>query len=147
MKINCCIGVKQQSLTHSLTSHVIRSHMIEDWKKSLDKNEYLAAILMDLSKAFGCLPHDLLLMKLKAYGLSQSALEMLNSYLTNRKQCVKIGQNTSDLLDIVIKVFLKVPYWDQFYLKLLSMICFSLYTNVNYIVMHMTTPCQTQTNL
>ena len=56
---------------------------------------------MDLSKAFDCLPHDLLLMKLKAYGLSQSALEMLNSYLANRKQCVKIGQNTSDLLDIV----------------------------------------------
>ena len=40
-------------------------------------------------------------MKLMVYGLSQSALEMLNSYLTNRKQCVKIGQNTSDLLDIV----------------------------------------------
>jgi hypothetical protein len=74
--------------------------VIEDWKKALDKNEYLAAILMDLSKAFDCLPHDLLLMKLKAYGLSQSALEMLNSYLTNRKQCVKIGQNTSDLSDI-----------------------------------------------
>ena len=46
-------------------------------------------------------PHDLLLMKLMVYGLSQSALEMLNSYITNRKQCVKIGQNTSDLLDIV----------------------------------------------
>jgi hypothetical protein len=91
--------------------------VIEDWKKAVDKNEYLAAILMDLSKGFDCLPHDLLLMKLKAYGLSQSALEMLNSYLANRKQCVKIGQNTSDLLDIVIKVFLKVPYWVQFYLK------------------------------
>ena len=56
---------------------------------------------MDLSKAFDCLPHDLLLIKLKAYGLSQSALEMLSSYLTKRKLCVKICQNTSDLLDIV----------------------------------------------
>ena len=52
--------------------------VIEDWKKALDKNEYLTAILMDVSKAFDCLPHDLLLMKLKAYDLSQSALEMLN---------------------------------------------------------------------
>ena len=75
--------------------------VIEDWKQALDKNEYLAAILMDLSMAFDCLSHDLLLMKLKANCLSQSALEMLNSYLANRKQCVKIGQNTSDLLDIV----------------------------------------------
>jgi len=56
---------------------------------------------MDLSKAFDCLPHDLLLIQLKAYGLSQSALEMLSSYLTKRKQCVKICQNTSDLLDMV----------------------------------------------
>jgi hypothetical protein len=70
--------------------------VIEDWETALDENEYLAAILMD----FDCLPHDLLLMKVKAHGLSESALEMLNSYLANRKQCVKIGQNTSDLLDI-----------------------------------------------
>ena len=65
-----------------------------DWRleKNLDKNEYHATILMD-SKAFDCLPHDLLLMKLKAYDFSQSALEMLNSYLTNRKQCIKILVN------------------------------------------------------
>jgi hypothetical protein len=41
-------------------------------------------------------------MNLKAYGLSQSALEMLNSYLANRKQCVKIGQNTSDLFKMFV---------------------------------------------
>ena len=51
--------------------------VIEDWEHALDNYEYLTAILMDLSKAFDCLPHDLLLMKLKAYDLSQSALEML----------------------------------------------------------------------
>jgi hypothetical protein len=59
-------------------------------EKTLDKNEYLATILMD-SKAFDCLPHDFLLMKLKAYGFSQSSLEMLNTYLTNRKQCILVN--------------------------------------------------------
>jgi hypothetical protein len=44
--------------------------IIEDWKKVLDENKYIAAILMDLSKAFDCLPHDLILLKLEAYGLS-----------------------------------------------------------------------------
>ena len=74
--------------------------ILEDWKKALDNDEYLVAILMDLSKAFDCLPHDLLLLKLESYGLSKSALNLLKSYLSNRKQCVKIGQSVSEMLDI-----------------------------------------------
>lgn len=65
--------------------------VIEDWKKAVDDNKYVAAVLMDLSKAFDCLPHDLLLLKLKAYGLNGAAISLLNSYLSNRSQCVKIG--------------------------------------------------------
>jgi hypothetical protein len=42
--------------------------LLEDWKTALDKNRYVAAILMDLSKAFDCVPHDILLCKLSAYG-------------------------------------------------------------------------------
>jgi hypothetical protein len=46
---------------------------------------------MDLSKVFDCLPHDLLLQKLKYYGTSKSALNLIQNYLSNRKQCVKLG--------------------------------------------------------
>ncbi|KAK2193747.1 hypothetical protein NP493_7g07014 [Ridgeia piscesae] len=35
--------------------------LVEDWRKTLESHEYVAAILMDLTKAFGCLPHNLLL--------------------------------------------------------------------------------------
>lgn len=74
--------------------------LVEDWKKGLDDNKYVAAILMDLSKAFDCLPHDLLLLKLKQYGVTDSALNLLTSYLTNRKQCTKLGGILSSMNDI-----------------------------------------------
>ena len=62
----------------------------------LDDNKYVAAIVMDLSKAFDCLPHDLLLLKLKYNCLSENALKLMKIYLTNRKQCVKLGSIKSD---------------------------------------------------
>jgi hypothetical protein len=65
--------------------------LLEDWKQALDQNKYIAAVLMDLSNAFDCLPHKLLLLKLEAYGMSKSALQLIENYLTNRKQCVKAG--------------------------------------------------------
>ena len=75
--------------------------ILEDWKQVLDDKKYVAAILMDLSKAFDCLPHDLLLLKLKYYGLSDSALKLIESYLTNRKQSVKLGTFKSDFQSIL----------------------------------------------
>jgi hypothetical protein len=42
----------------------------------LDNNKYVAAILMDLSKAFDCFPHNLLIEKLKTYSLSDKALTL-----------------------------------------------------------------------
>ena len=69
--------------------------LLEDWQKALDDRKYVAAILMDLSKAFDCLPHDLLTAKLDAYGLSPEAVQLLNSYLSNRMQQVRMGSTTS----------------------------------------------------
>jgi hypothetical protein len=69
--------------------------IIEDWKKAIDCNQYTAAVLMDLSKASDCLPHDLLILKLEAYGFSKSALNVMYSYLSERKQCVQVGVDFS----------------------------------------------------
>ena len=65
--------------------------LLEDWKMALDRNEFVAAVLMDLSKAFDCLPHDILLSKLSAYGLCNESLNLLKSYLSGRTQQVKLN--------------------------------------------------------
>ena len=69
--------------------------LLEDWRKALDNNECVAAILMDLSKAFDCLPHELLVAKLRAYGLSEEAVKLLDSYLSDRSQQITLGPHTS----------------------------------------------------
>ena len=74
--------------------------LLEDWKYALDNNEYVAAILMDLSKAFDCLPHDILLCKLSSYGLTKNATKLIESYLSDRKQQIKIGNVVSSWVEI-----------------------------------------------
>ena len=55
----------------------------------------METILIDLSKAYDCLPHDLIIAKFEVYGLSKSSLSLLLDYLTSRKQRVKIGSSYS----------------------------------------------------
>ena len=74
--------------------------MLETWKKAIDNKGFAGGVLTDLSKAFDCLNHDLLLAKLHAYGFSIDALKFLRSYLTDRKQRTKVGCTFSKWLTI-----------------------------------------------
>ena len=74
--------------------------LLEDWRSALDNNQYIAAVLMDLSKASDCLPHEILLDKLSAYGVSSHSVSLLKSYLSNRKQQIKINGILSSWADI-----------------------------------------------
>ena len=59
---------------------------------------------MDLSKAFDCLPHYLLIAKLEAFGFGRKSLHFLYSYLSNRKQRVHIGSSLSEWLLVLLGV-------------------------------------------
>ena len=50
--------------------------MTDDWRKSFDNGEDVAVIAIDLSQGFDSICHNLLLAKLRAYGLSDSAMEL-----------------------------------------------------------------------
>ena len=69
--------------------------LLQRWQKELDSSGLVGTILMDLSKAYDCLPHDLIIAKFEVYGLSKSSLSLLLDYLTSRKQRVKIGLSYS----------------------------------------------------
>ena len=59
---------------------------------------------MDLSKAFDCLPHDLLIAKMEAYGFGLKSLRFLSSYLSNRKHRVRISSYISEWLQVLLGV-------------------------------------------
>ena len=70
--------------------------MTETWKTKLNMGHKVGVIYMNLSKAFDSLNHELLIAKLKCYGLDQNAVEFFRSYLSNRYQCCKINNNLGD---------------------------------------------------
>ena len=78
--------------------------MLEKWKRPLDNSEMFDPLLTDLSKAFDCLDHDLLIAKLNACGFSLPALKLGHNYLSNRKQRANINSSYSSLLEIIFGV-------------------------------------------
>ena len=94
-----CRFRKGYSPQHALLS------MFRNWQNFLAKKGKVGTILMDLSKAFNCLLHGLLIAKLEAYGFDQHSLLFLYSYLRNRKHGVRISSSFSKWLEL----FLRVP--------------------------------------
>ena len=89
---------KGYSAQHALLS------MLEKWRGFVDKGGYGAGVLMDLSKAFDTLDHDLLIAKLHPYGFSKNALRFIKSYLSDRRQRVKINASYSSWTSLLVGV-------------------------------------------
>ena len=78
-----------------LEKHIVRNMLYfnnyTSWQNSLDGSGFVGSVLIDLSKAYDCLPHDLLLAKLQAYGFSKESIRLFLSYLRHRTERIKIG--------------------------------------------------------
>ena len=88
--------------SHS-TNHAI-ANIQETITSNLDKNRHTVSIFLDLSKAFDCVNHKILIEKLYYYGIRGPPLDFLKSYLTGRKQFTIVNGISSDLLEIICGV-------------------------------------------
>jgi hypothetical protein len=71
--------------------HTVLLRLIEDWKQALERSMCVGTTMMDLSKAFDCLPHQLVVAKMHTYGASKQSCALIWSYLHNRMQRVRIN--------------------------------------------------------
>jgi len=100
--------------------------MLEKWRYCLDNKGSCGVILTDLSKAFDCLIHDLLIAKLNAYGFDYNSLKLIHNYLTGRLQRVRINSSYSSWSEIIYGVpqgSIIGPLLFNIYLNDLFLIC------------------------
>ena len=65
--------------------------LVDDITGAFHMKKYTTVLFCDLSKAFDCVSHDILIKKLEAYNFSLNSIELIKSYLTNRVQVVEVA--------------------------------------------------------
>ena len=74
--------------------------MHDTWVEALEDGELSGVCLLDMSAAFDIVDHDLLLAKLELYGFDSDSIGWIQSYLSDRRQCVSISGSLSKLLPV-----------------------------------------------
>ena len=85
------------------TQHAL-INLINKWHSYLDNSGVVSIILMDLSNAFDCLPHELILAKLHVYGVDIKSLKLLQDFILPIKHRVKFNSTLSSWLKIILEV-------------------------------------------
>lgn len=83
---------------HSTTTAL--TQMTDDWLNDIENKRLVGTVLLDLSAAFDLLDHNLLLEKLSLYGFQNTALQWINSYLSNREFKVAFNGSYSEIISL-----------------------------------------------
>ena len=74
-------------------------YVVSEWKNYLDDDLHIGAVFLDLKRAFETIDRDILLVKLKKYGIGGEVLQWLQNYLSDRKQIVNWKNVESDPIE------------------------------------------------
>ena len=74
--------------------------LIDKITSAMDKGEHIVGLCLDFAKAFDTVNHDILLSKLNHYGIRGTVLQWFQSYLSSRKQTVRISETNSELRNV-----------------------------------------------
>ena len=85
------------------TQHVL-FELLQSLQKEIDNHSFVGTILMNLSKAYNCISHELLIAKVHSYGAAKNSLKLILNYLSRRKQRTKVGSSVSTWYDIITGV-------------------------------------------
>ena len=99
--INSVLSEYMAAYRKKYSNNHVLIRLTGNWKKALDEKFLSGTVLMDLSKAFDCIPHNLLIAKLHAYGFSLKTVTFIYSYLKRRKQKVTVNNVLSDFLTLL----------------------------------------------
>lgn len=102
--VNNVIRSEQSGFRDQHSCESALQNVISNWIDSLDKNEQVVSVFLDLRRAFETVDRNRLIVKLEQYGVKGRVLLFLINYLNNRKQKTKVGHSDSDCIDIEIGV-------------------------------------------
>ena len=94
----------QSSLRSKFSTDTCLLHLTDFIRFNMDTGNYVGMVLLDLQKAFDTVDHTILLMKLEALGLNDSAVQWFRSYLLDRQQLVDVAGTFSSQTNIVCDV-------------------------------------------
>ena len=101
---HCLLSDSQYGFRANRSTAMALMDSIEEITNSIDEYKYVAGVFIDLKKAFDTINHDILINKLERYGIRGIVLNWVQSYLSDRKQFVKLGESVSSCLSIACGV-------------------------------------------
>lgn len=99
--IDAILPPQQSAFRQNYSTTTLCVSVVDDILKEYDRGNITALVMLDMTKAFDCLNHDLLLAKLSHYGFNAGILSWFSSYFSNRKQYVRLDEfHISDLREV-----------------------------------------------